>query len=292
MSRAIWKGSLAFGLVNVPVELHPAVRDHRPRFRLLHATDNSPIENQRVCRKDGKPVAWEDLVKGYEIERGRFVVLTKEDFETAALERSRSVHITDFVDEVDIDDRFFETSYFMVPSRGAEHAYAVLREALRKSGKVGIGRVILRNVQHLACVGPVDRALVLTLMRFADELVDADRFSLPTPKIAAREIKLAESLVEHLASKWEPERYTDDYQANLMRVIKAKMKGKAPKLAEPEEAHSAKVIDLMTRLRESLGQSPKPKAKHAKRAKSASAARKTSRPRTRARAGKRRAHAA
>jgi DNA end-binding protein Ku len=276
MSRAIWKGSLAFGLVNVPVELHPAVRDHRPRFRLLHGKDRSPIENQRVCRKEGKPVAWDDLVKGYEVERGRFVVLTKEDFETAALERSRTVDIMDFVDEVDIDDRFFETSYFMVPTRGAEHAYAVLREALRKSGKVGIGRVILRNVQHLASIGTVDRALVLTLMRFADELVDADTFSLPGPKVEAREIKLAESLMEHLASKWEPERYTDEYQQNLMRVIKAKMKGKAPKLAEPEEPRSAEVIDLMTRLRQSLGQSPKSRrAKTARKRKGASGKRRT-----------------
>jgi DNA end-binding protein Ku len=263
MARAIWKGSVAFGLVNVPVELHPAVRDHRPRFRLLHAKDESPVEYQRVCREEGKPVAWEDLVKGFEVERGRFVILTKEDFETAALERSRTVDILDFVDEVDIDDRFFESSYFMVPSRGAEHAYAVLREALRKSGKVGIGRVILRNVQHLASVGTVDRALVLTLMRFSDELVDAGTFSLPNAKIDAREIKLAESLIDHLTSTWEPEKYTDQYQENLMRVIKSKLKGKKAKLVEPTEKRSAEVIDLMTRLRESLERSPRGRGKKA-----------------------------
>jgi DNA end-binding protein Ku len=261
MARAIWKGSVAFGLVNVPVELHPAVRNHRPRFRLLHAKDKSPVEYQRVCREEGKPVAWEDLVKGYEVERGRYVVLTKEDFETAALERSRTVDVLDFVNEVDIDDRFFESSYFMVPSRGAEHAYAVLREALQKSGKVGIGRVILRNVQHLASVGAVGRALVLTLMRFADELVDVENLSLPSAKIDAREIKLAESLIEHLTSEWEPTRYTDQYQENLMRVIKSKLKGKKPKLMEPEEKRSAEVIDLMSRLRASLERSPKARAK-------------------------------
>ncbi len=269
MARAIWKGSVAFGLVNVPVELYPAVRDHRPRFRLLHAKDQSPVEYQRVCRKEGKPVSWEDIVKGYEVERGRYVVLTKEDFETAALERSRTVDILDFVSEVDIDDRFFETSYFMVPSRGAEHAYAVLREALRKSGKVGIGRVILRNVQHLASVGAVDRALVLTLMRFADELVDTSSFEFPVAKIEAREIKLAESLMDHLTSEWDPTRYTDQYQENLMRVIKSKLKGKKPKLVEPTEKRSAEVIDLMTRLRESLERSPKGRAKAPKRRASA-----------------------
>ncbi len=266
MARAIWKGSLTFGLVNVPVELHPAVRDHRPRFRLLHAKDESPVEHQRVCRKEGKPVSWEDIVKGYEVERGRYVVLTKEDFETAALERSRTVDILDFVNEVDIDDRFFETSYFMTPSRGADHAYAVLREALRKSGKVGVGRVILRNVQHLAAVGTVGRALVLTLMRFADELVDVDQFSLPAPKIDAREIKLAESLVEHVTTAWDPTRYTDEYQENLMRVIKSKLKGRKPKLVEPTEKRSAEVVDLMSRLRESLERSPKARAKKTTRA--------------------------
>jgi len=289
MARAIWKGSVAFGLVNVPVELHPAVRNHRPRFRLLHAKDKSPVEYQRVCRKEGKPVSWEDIVKGYEVERGRFVVLTKEDFETAALERSRTVDILDFVDEVSIDDRFFESSYFMVPSRGAEHAYAVLREALRKSGKVGIGRVILRNAQHLASVGAVDRALVLTLMRFADELVDTDTFTLPPAKIDAREIKLAESLIDHLTSTWDPRRYTDQYQENLMRVIKSKLKGKSPKLIEPTERRSAKVIDLMSRLRESLERSPKGRAKSAKKTTRATAGRRAP---ARSRGRKRGSHAA
>lgn len=266
MARALWKGSVAFGLVNVPVELHPAVRDHRPRFRLLHAKDESPVEYRRVCRKEGKPVAWEDLVKGYEVERGRYVLLTKEDFETAALERSRTVDVLDFVNEVDIDDRFFESSYFMVPSRGAEHAYAVVREALRKSGKVGIGRFILRDVQHLAAVGAVGRALVLTLMRFADELVDPNTLALPDAKIDAREIKLADSLIDHLTSEWEPTKYTDQYQENLMRVIKSKLKGKKPKLVEPTERRSAEVIDLMTRLRESLERSPKGRGKKTTRA--------------------------
>src|SRR6478672_2192269 len=125
MARALWKGSIAFGLVNIPVELHTAVRDHRPRLRMLHATDKSPIHFTRVCERDGKPVAWNDLVKGYEYSKGRFVVLTKEDFETAALEKTKTVEILDFVEADEIDDRFFETPYYLVPTTGGERAYAL-----------------------------------------------------------------------------------------------------------------------------------------------------------------------
>ena len=131
MARAIWKGSVAFGLVNIPVELYTAVRDIRPRFRLLHAEDKSPVRFERVCAREGKPVAWEELVKGYEYEKGRFVVLSKEDFRLAALEKTRTVDIRAFVKAEEIDDRFFESSYFIVPAKGGERAYALLREAIR-----------------------------------------------------------------------------------------------------------------------------------------------------------------
>jgi DNA end-binding protein Ku len=252
--RAIWKGALAFGLVNIPVELHTAVRDHRPRFRLLHAKDKSPVEYQRVCRREGKPVAWQDLVKGYEYERGHFVVLTKDDFETAALEKTRTIDIIDFVQGEAIDARFFDVPYYVAPDKGSDRAYAVLRDALRDSGKVGIGRVFLREVQHLAAVGVVDEAIVVTMMRFADQLVDESTLSLPSGKVDARELDLARRLIEGLSSDWNPEQYKDDYRENLMRVIKSKMTGKKPKLAEAEPITDANVVDLMTRLRESLAQ--------------------------------------
>ncbi|MGH8723000.1 MAG: Ku protein, partial [Burkholderiales bacterium] len=171
MARAIWKGSIAFGLVNIPVELHTAVRDSRPRFRMLHAEDKSPVRFERICAREGKPVAWEELVKGYEYEKGRFVVLTKEDFRTAALEKSRTVDIRSFVKAEEIDDRFFESSYFMTPAKGGERAYALLREAIRQAGRVGIATIVLRDAQHLAAVEVVKNAMVLTLMRYAEELV-------------------------------------------------------------------------------------------------------------------------
>jgi DNA end-binding protein Ku len=253
MARALWKGSLAFGLVNIPVELHTAVRDSRPRFRMLHAEDKSPVRFERVCAREGKPVAWEELVKGYEYEKGRFVVLTKEDFRAAALEKTRTVDIRSFVKATEIDDRFFETAYYLLPAKGGERAYALLREAIRKTGRVGIATIVLRDAQHLAALEVIEDAMVLTLMRYAEELVDDSQFSFPPAKdIRKPELEMAITLVENLADKWDPNQYTDEYRENLMKIIKAKLKGKKPKLTEHVEPRQAEVVDLMERLRQSL----------------------------------------
>ena len=253
MARALWKGSIAFGLVNIPVELHTAVRDSRPRFRMLHAEDKSPVRFERVCAREGKPVAWEELVKGFEYEKGRFIVLTKEDFRTAALEKTRTVDIRSFVKGEEIDDRFFETSYYLVPPKGAERAYALLREAIRDTGLVGIATIILRDAQHLAALEVVGQAMVLTLMRYAEELVDVSEYRFPASEdVRKPEREMARMLVKNLADKWDPSQYTDQYRANLMKIIKAKMKGKEAKLTAPEEPHQAEVVDLMERLRQSL----------------------------------------
>jgi DNA end-binding protein Ku len=253
MARGIWTGALSFGLVNIPVEVHTAVRDTRPRFRLLHAKDRSPINYERVCQKEGQVVAWDDLVKGYEYEKGKFAVLTKEDFAAAALEKTRRIDILDFVQAEEIDDRYFDKPYYLTPGKGGDVAYGLLREAIRESGRTGIAKFILRDVQHLAAVEVVDDALVLSTLRFADELVDVGTLNLPKRKPAGRkELQMAVSLVESLADEWNPEKYTDDYRENLMRVIKAKMKGKSADLVVDEPRRDAKVVDLMERLRQSL----------------------------------------
>ena len=255
MPRPIWKGAIAFGLVNIPVELHTAVRDSRPRFRLLHAADKSPVHFERVCERDGKPVAWEDLVKGYEYEKGRFVVLTKADFKTAALEKSRTIDIRSFVKGGEIDDRFFEVSYYLTPGKSGDRAYALLREAIRETGLVGIATIVLREAQHLAALEVMNRALVLTLMRFAEELVDPATLDFPPPaEVRKPELQMARTLVENLADSWDPSQYTDQYRENLMKIIKARLKGKAPKLPEAAAPSDTKVVDLMERLRESLQQ--------------------------------------
>jgi DNA end-binding protein Ku len=253
MPRAIWKGSISFGLVNIPVELHTAVRDHRPKFRMLHARDKSPVRYERVCQREGKPVAWEDLVKGFEYEKGHFIVLTKEDLKTAALNKDKAIEILDFVKGDEIDDRYFETPYYLTPDKGGQHAYAVLREALNQSGRVGIAKIIIREAQHLAAVEVIDNALVLTLLRYADELVETSPLSFPSgEKVRKAELDMAKLLVDNLASDWDPSKYTDEYRENLMKLIKARMKGERPKLHAAEAPEQGQVVDLMERLRQSL----------------------------------------
>src|ERR671921_2565165 len=219
MARAMWKGSIAFGLVNIPVELYSAVRDHRPKFRLLHAKDESPVHYERVCQSEGKAVGWEDLVKGYEYEKGQFVVLTRDDFKTAALEKTKTIDILDFVDPAEIDERYFETPYYLQPGKGADRAYALLRDAIKESGKIGIAKIILRDAQHLAAVETIGDAMVLTMMRFADELADLSEFRFPASEgIRPAEMNMAMQLIDSLSAAWEPEKYTDEYRDNLMKV--------------------------------------------------------------------------
>ena len=253
MARALWKGHLTFGLVNIPVELHPAVQDNTPRFRMLHKTDLSPISMERVCQTDGEPVAWQDLVKGYEIEPGRFITVTEDDFKTAAVEKSRSIEILDFVEAREIDGRFFDTPYWLRPAKGAESSYALMARALKESGRAGIAKYVMRNRQHLTAVQELHGGLCLTTLRFAEDLVDPSFIADLTPARAdAREVKLALQLIEGLSREWEPTRYKDDYTANLLRVIEAKSKGSAPRLKTGERKVSANVVNLMERLQASL----------------------------------------
>jgi len=264
---AIWKGSITFGLVSIPVELRSAVRTDNISFRMLHEEDLSPIKYERVCAADGEPVPWGEVVKGYEYTKGKFVVMTDEDFKAAALESSKVIDIIDFVKEDEVDPRFFETPYFLLPTKGGEKAYALLREAIRKTGSIGIGKIIMRQTQHLAGVKVVGDAIVLEIMRFANELIDIGEFSFPSAEaVRPQEMQMAEQLIANLAEPFDPAKYTDDYRANLMRIIKAKMKGRKITLEEPErEPQDAGVIDLMSRLRESLEQG-KPKKQGAVRA--------------------------
>ena len=263
MPRALWKGSISFGLVNIPIELHTAVRNHRPKFRMLHAKDKSPVKFERVCIKDGHPVSWEDLVKGYEYQKGRFIVISKEDFQAAALEKTRTVDIIDFVNAEEIDDRYFETPYYLTPSKGGERAYALLREAIRESGRIGIAKFILRDAQHLCAVEVIQDAIVLTVMRFADELVDVKGFEFPSSEhIRKPELDMAKALVHSLAAEWNPSKYSDQYRENLMRIIESKAKGKEVALEPSEEPRQAEVVDLMERLRRSLAQSGGGKSQH------------------------------
>lgn len=283
MTRAVWKGSISFGLISVPVELFTAVRDHRPRFRLLHSKDEAPVHLEHVCQREGRKVAWEDLVKGYEYEKGKFVVLTKEDFAAAAVEHSKTIDILDFVKKEAIDDRFFVTPYYLLPGKGGDRAYVLLRESLRETGRLAIGKFILRDAQHLVALDVVGDALVLTTMRYADELAPTSSFEFPAARLVRQqELAMGRSLIESLSSDWTPDKYSDEYKGNLERIIQGKLKGRRPHLeeigAQPQEAE---VIDLMDRLRRSL----KLKAPAGAATRAARSARSSKKPAPRARRG-------
>ena len=253
MARPLWKGAITFGLVSIPIEVHTAVRDRQLRFHLLTAKDHARVKLERVSEKTHKPVAWNDLVRGYEYSKGRYVVLTPEDFEAAALEKTRTIDILDFVKTEEIDDRFFDKPYYVTPGATGERAYVLLRETIRDAGRIGIAKFVLRERQQLAALEVIEDALVLSTLRFADELVDIGTLGFPSAKgLRQPELKTARMLVNELAAAWEPEKYTDDYRENLLRIINARQKGKEAELEPPAERRDANVVDLMERLRQSL----------------------------------------
>lgn len=253
---AIWKGALSFGLIHIPVQLHSAVRAKEGiSFRMLHRKDNTPIKYQRVCPRDQQEVPWSEIVKGFEVSKGEFVVLDKEDFEKAAVATSKRVDVLDFVKADEVDARFFETPYYLVPQAGGEKPYALFREALARTGTLGIGKLTLRQKQHLVAVQASGDALVLHLMRFANELVDLDELTFPAggkESVRPQELAMAEQLVANLSEPFDPAKYTDEYTRNLREIIRAKSKGKTVEVEEIEEAEETGVIDLMARLQESL----------------------------------------
>ena len=254
MARALWSGSLSFGLVSIPIEIHTAVRDKGPRFRLLRKTDKSRIHFQRVAEQDGEVVEWEQIVKGFEYSKGQYIVLTSEDFEKAAVKKDRIIDIQDFVLSDAIDDRFFEKPYYLLPGKGGAKAYALLREAIKKSGRLGIAKFVLRTKQRLAAIEAIGDALVLSTMRFRDELAKLDEFDFPAAtEVRQKDLQLAQRLIDEFAADWEAEKYTDDYRQNIMRIVEAKRERMKPDLEMPSDPQSAQVVDLMERLRKSLG---------------------------------------
>ena len=253
---AIWKGTISFGLVSIPVELRSAVRTDRLSFRLLHSTDLSPVKYERICERDGSVVPWREVVKGYEYAKGKFVVLTDEEFKAAAIASSSTIDILDFVQAEEIDPRYFDTPYYLTPARGGEKGYALLRDAIRATGSVGIGKLTMRQRQHLAAIKTSGEALVLETMRFANELVDVEALDFPSSEsLRPQELQMATQLISNLAEHFDPTKYTDDYRANLMKVVRAKLKGQKIEAEESPAPESTKVIDLMARLQESLAQS-------------------------------------
>ena len=275
--RAIWKGSISFGLVNIPIALYPATRKEELKFRLLRKTDLSPVNYKRVAEKVGREVPWDQIVKGYEYEKGKYVVLKDEDFQRVDLEATQTVDIQDFVDLDEIDPMFFYKPYYLEPQKGGDKAYALLRDSLKDNNKVGIAKVVIKTRQYLAGVKPEDGALVLELMHFADELADPSKLHVPTKVEAGkREITMAKALIDSMSSKWNPEKYRDDYREALMEVIEEKVEAGGKEIeTKPKKAPKpTKVIDLVEVLQQSLAEAQggkkkpaaKPRARHERKA--------------------------
>jgi DNA end-binding protein Ku len=266
MARAIWKGSISFGLVNIPIGLYPATRKEDLRFRLLRKTDLSPVNYRRVAEKDGKEVPWDQIVKGYEYDKGKYVVLKEEDFQRVDIEATQTVDILDFVDLNEIDPIFFYKPYYLEPGKGGDKAYALLRDSLKQKKKVGIAKVVIKTREYLAGVKPENSALVLELMHFADELSDPSKLHIPKKvEVGKREISMATALIDSMSAKWNPKKYKDDYRQALMEVIEEKVEAGGKEIEEkPKKAPKpTKVIDLVKVLQQSLEQTGK-KTKSAK----------------------------
>ena len=271
--RAIWKGSISFGLVNIPIALYPATRKEDLKFKLLRSSDHSPVNYKRVAAADGKEVPWDQIVKGYEYEKGKFVVLNEKDFQRVDLEATQTVDIQDFVDIDEIDPMFFYKPYYLEPQKGGDKAYVLLREALADGKKVGIAKVVIKTRQYLAGVKAMKHALVLELMHFAEELSDAEKLNVPkTLEPGKREMDMARALVDSMSAKWDPEKYHDDYREALLEVIEEKVESGGKEIDDkPKKAPTpTKVIDLVAVLQQSLAKSQSAKKKPATKSSAAS----------------------
>jgi DNA end-binding protein Ku len=256
MARAIWSGTISFGLLNVPVRMYSAVSRKTIRFNELRESDGSRVRHKRVAEADDKEVAYDEIVKGYEISPDRYVVMTRDELDELNPAKTRAIEIQDFVDIEDIDPIYFDSPYYLGPADGAEKAYGLLVKAMESAGKAAIARFVLRNKEHLAAIRPMDGVLTLTTMRFADEVVQPKELDdvLPesSPRVEKREREMAEKLIDSLSGDFEPDKYRDEYREQLLSLIEQKAEGKEVVAAESEEPEPTKAPDLMAALEESL----------------------------------------
>jgi DNA end-binding protein Ku len=256
MAHAIWTGAINFGLVTIPVKLQTAVRPNELRFNFLHRKDEGRINNVRRCSVDGEEVAYGDLVRGYEYEKGRYVILEDEDFDKVNVEATQSVDIVQFVDLAEINPMYFDKPYYLEPEKRGRHAYALLREALKTTNKVGIAKVVIRSKEHLAALKPNGDALVLELMHYADEIVDQKTLELPDPmEPPESEMKMAQMLIDSMTEKFDPEKFHDVYREQLLEMIEARAAGKTLPEAPAAVPRPDNVVNLMDVLAKSLEES-------------------------------------
>ncbi|MEG2802829.1 Ku protein [Stenotrophomonas sp.] len=262
MARPIWTGTLSFGLLNVPVSLMSGERKVDLQFRMLDSRDRKPIRFERVNADTGEEVPWKDIVKAYEYDKGSYVVLEEDDIRSAAPESHEAVEVETFVDAATIDPRYYEKPYLLVPAKKAEKGYVLLRETLRKTGKVGIARVVVRTREYLCAVMPHGDGLVLMILRYPQELVDPEDYTLPSGslaqyRISSKETAMAEQLIDSMSGKWTPEDYHDEFRARLQTLLKKRIKAKGGTARvedepAPREDATTNVVDFMSLLQKSL----------------------------------------
>lgn len=273
MARSLWKGAISFGLVHIPVEMYSAVQEHALDLTMLDRRDFSPVGFKRYNKGNNKEVSWDDIVKGYEYSSGEYVVLTEEDLRRANVEATQTIDILAFVDAEQVPLLYYEQPYYLAPGKGGDKVYALLRETLRKAGKIGIANVVIRVKQHLAALVCVGDVIVMNTLRYSDEIRSTDDLKIPssTSKSAAisdKELKMAMALVEGMSEDWKPEQYHDSYRDDVLALVEKKVKAKETKTItmpgkEKAPASSGNVIDLVSLLQQSLGKKPAGKTKAA-----------------------------
>jgi DNA end-binding protein Ku len=259
--RPIWKGSISFGLVYIPIAVYPATREEKISFRQLRKHDLSPIKYKKVAEADMKEVSADQIVKGFEYERGRYIIMNDEDFEKVKIESTHSIDITDFVELDQVDPKFFYKPYFLEPQKGGEKAYALLHKALSGTDKIGIAKVVISNREYLAAVKSDGLFLILELMHFASEVLTPAELNRPTTELSEKELKMAQALVDSMTVAWEPEKYKDEYRTAVMDLIEQKAKNKKIEVKAPAPHPTTNVVDLVKVLQESLNRSQSVKVK-------------------------------
>jgi DNA end-binding protein Ku len=259
--RAIWKGNISFALVSIPISLFSATRKSELSFHYLHKKDMSPVSYKRFCDTENTEVPWEEITRGYEYEKDQYIEITDEDLDKADVELTKTIQIQEFVQEEEIDPVYFDKPYYLEPQKGGERAYALMRDALAQSKKVGIAKVVLKSREHLAAVKSVGNMLTLQTMRFSHEIVDAGSLNLPAKAdISKKEMDLANTLIDSMSDKFDPNRYKDDYYDKVLEIIQMKVAGVSPQAPVPKGPAPTKVVDLMEILKQSLTETKKAKA--------------------------------
>jgi DNA end-binding protein Ku len=254
--RALWKGAISFGLVTIPVSLYPATRREELKFRLLRKSDQSPVNYKRVAEADGKEVPWGEIIKGYEYEKGKFVLIKDEDFARVDVEATQTVDIMNFVALDEVDPLLFYKPYYLEAAKGGDKAYVLLRDALVQSGKIAIAKVVIRTRQHLAAVKPQKKGLMLELMHFPEELLDPSEFKEPVEKpVGKAEMQMAMQLIQSMTSDWHPEEYTDEYHKALEKMIDERIEHGGEESPVPaKKKKPTNVVDLVSVLQQSIQQ--------------------------------------